>query len=137
MSSFDINILPNAEDVKSRLDAGHKQAQRQLAKYTNNTEEFDKAKQLYADGNDARTRVLSEALGEDIDPEEVLRLTTLVNISNRRCAWCNQMEVFPNADGSGSVPMLKCVKCQGTFYCSRKCQKKHWPVHKQKCNAVR
>ncbi|KAJ6484834.1 hypothetical protein C8R45DRAFT_999392 [Mycena sanguinolenta] len=30
-------------------------------------------------------------------------------------------------------PMRRCAKCQGVFYCSKECQTRDWPVHKQMC----
>lgn len=30
-------------------------------------------------------------------------------------------------------PLLKCVGCKEQEYCSRGCQKKHWPKHKTVC----
>ncbi|KAG0694830.1 hypothetical protein DFH29DRAFT_1006001 [Suillus ampliporus] len=32
--------------------------------------------------------------------------------------------------------LLKCSKCKGVWYCSKECQKKHWPTHKQACHDV-
>ena len=29
--------------------------------------------------------------------------------------------------------MFKCSRCKGVYYCSRECQKKDWPVHKNDC----
>lgn len=26
-----------------------------------------------------------------------------------------------------------CIKCKKTYYCSKKCQVEHWPIHKKKC----
>ncbi|KAG2150703.1 uncharacterized protein EDB93DRAFT_330431 [Suillus bovinus] len=31
---------------------------------------------------------------------------------------------------------LKCAKCKGVWYCSKECQKKHWPIHKPRCHEV-
>ncbi|KAG1842687.1 hypothetical protein C8R48DRAFT_737374 [Suillus tomentosus] len=31
---------------------------------------------------------------------------------------------------------LKCSKCKGVWYCSKECQKKHWPAHKSACHDV-
>ncbi|KAG0692696.1 hypothetical protein DFH29DRAFT_471778 [Suillus ampliporus] len=30
----------------------------------------------------------------------------------------------------------KCAKCKSVWYCSRECQKKHWPTHKPTCHEV-
>ncbi|KAG0696832.1 hypothetical protein DFH29DRAFT_857610 [Suillus ampliporus] len=32
--------------------------------------------------------------------------------------------------------ILKCSKCKGVWYCSKECQKKHWPIHKLGCHDV-
>ncbi|KAG1746641.1 uncharacterized protein EDB91DRAFT_1118111 [Suillus paluster] len=32
--------------------------------------------------------------------------------------------------------LLKCSKCKGVWYCSKECQKKHWPIHKLGCHDV-
>ncbi|KAG2134485.1 hypothetical protein DEU56DRAFT_913672 [Suillus clintonianus] len=32
--------------------------------------------------------------------------------------------------------LLKCSKCKGVWYCSKECQKEHWPTHKSACHAV-
>ncbi|KAJ6484830.1 hypothetical protein C8R45DRAFT_999388 [Mycena sanguinolenta] len=29
--------------------------------------------------------------------------------------------------------MRRCGKCQAAFYCSKECQSRDWPVHKQMC----
>lgn len=33
-----------------------------------------------------------------------------------------------------SSRLQRCGRCGAVFYCGRACQKKHWPVHKPKCN---
>ena len=30
--------------------------------------------------------------------------------------------------------LFKCTRCLKAFYCSKDCQKKHWPTHKRECN---
>ena len=50
-------------------------------------------------------------------------------LKERRCVVCDI-----TADGAGRVWLLKCNHCgTGTFYCSKACQKKNWPVHKLVC----
>jgi len=29
--------------------------------------------------------------------------------------------------------LLRCSKCRTALYCNRKCQEKHWPVHRNIC----
>jgi len=33
------------------------------------------------------------------------------------------------------LEMKKCGKCYNVCYCSKKCQKEHWKIHKKKCKA--
>eukprot|EP01083_Nonionella_stella_P010125 28963_1 len=42
------------------------------------------------------------------------------------CAYCSKSYV-------GEI-LKCCVGCMQTFYCSKKCQKKHWMLHKKQCN---
>ncbi|KAF9534078.1 hypothetical protein CPB83DRAFT_422685 [Crepidotus variabilis] len=32
------------------------------------------------------------------------------------------------------VELKRCPKCQISYYCSRECQKEHWPIHKTQCD---
>jgi len=43
--------------------------------------------------------------------------------SNRNCLCC-----LKEVEGSS-----RCSKCRTALYCSRDCQLKHWPVHKNIC----
>jgi len=43
--------------------------------------------------------------------------------SNRSCLHC-----LKKVEGSS-----RCSKCRTALYCSRECQLKHWPVHKNVC----
>ncbi|KAI0667951.1 hypothetical protein C8Q78DRAFT_1081820 [Trametes maxima] len=41
----------------------------------------------------------------------------------KACAVCGVM----------NVQLKWCGKCHGIWYCSKECQKKHWPIHKKGC----
>ena len=41
-----------------------------------------------------------------------------------------------NAEKICDRMLSPCGRCHETFYCSRQCQKKHWPKHKEGCNVV-
>ncbi|KAF8139437.1 hypothetical protein K438DRAFT_2030554 [Mycena galopus ATCC 62051] len=36
----------------------------------------------------------------------------------------------------GRGELRRCGKCKGAWYCSKECQKKHWPKHKEWCSEV-
>ncbi|KAJ1197880.1 hypothetical protein NDU88_001725 [Pleurodeles waltl] len=32
------------------------------------------------------------------------------------------------------LPVMKrCVRCRSAFYCSKECQERHWPIHRNRC----
>lgn len=39
------------------------------------------------------------------------------------CAACTQRLAM----------MKRCVRCRTTFYCSKECQERHWPIHRNRC----
>ncbi|EIW78285.1 hypothetical protein CONPUDRAFT_138627 [Coniophora puteana RWD-64-598 SS2] len=45
--------------------------------------------------------------------------------TTRRCQQCSK--------GDPAVKLFQCSKCRYTFYCSKACQRGHWPLHKQFC----
>lgn len=45
--------------------------------------------------------------------------------SSRCCAYC----------GGVGEKLLRCKRCKQAFYCNANCQRSHWKVHKQQCNA--
>jgi hypothetical protein len=47
-------------------------------------------------------------------------------VSRSRCAYCS------NEDPS--IFKKCCARCANSYYCSRICQKAHWPVHKPLCS---
>lgn len=34
-------------------------------------------------------------------------------------------------------PLRRCSRCKGPQYCSRECQKSHWPDHKSECDLIK
>ncbi|GFH44887.1 hypothetical protein CTEN210_01362 [Chaetoceros tenuissimus] len=44
------------------------------------------------------------------------------------CGNCNSI-----AGADNGFKLSACSKCSQTFYCSRKCQVEHWPIHKHLC----
>ena len=44
------------------------------------------------------------------------------------CAKCNAI--------ANKEPFKKCAKCRCAAYCSKECQKEHWPVHKTVCKSA-
>jgi len=35
------------------------------------------------------------------------------------------------------IPLKACARCNLATYCNEKCQKKHWPLHKKKCDELK
>ena len=44
------------------------------------------------------------------------------NANNKNCGSCSKQNCS-----------LKCSQCLVQYYCSSKCQKEHWKLHKSKC----
>lgn len=44
-----------------------------------------------------------------------------------------ESQISNSCSHCGSKADKKCSKCKTDFYCSRNCQVKHWPLHKQQC----
>jgi len=52
--------------------------------------------------------------------------------AGKLCRACNKSEY----DREGKLtPMMCCSRCQGPYYCSKKCQQMDWPKHKRECKA--
>ena len=62
------------------------------------------------------------------DAEHLQRLQTERENAGMVCANCN--------DIANKEPYKKCAKCKRAVYCSKECQKKHWPVHKTVCKSA-
>ncbi len=50
-----------------------------------------------------------------------------------KIAFCDNCYARP---WENSVPLRRCVGCQCFSYCSKECQRAHWPQHKRFCNLV-
>jgi hypothetical protein len=50
----------------------------------------------------------------------------------KECASCGVAE----REGTDAKSCFKC-KCKLVYYCSKECQKKHWPEHKARCKKAR
>lgn len=48
---------------------------------------------------------------------------------------CSNPDCFKGEDGHTSFPV--CQGCKSSVYCSRKCQRSHWPSHKKECKSKR
>jgi hypothetical protein len=81
--------------------------------------------------NKLRVHEQQVALTRGAEPSSVLVHATrvgrdaVVEAPGRRCAKC----------GCGSIEMPRCSGCRRVFYCSKKCQREHWPDHKAACRA--
>lgn len=58
--------------------------------------------------------------GLNIDSE--LKISNFVPTYDRWCLNCGATE-----------SQFKCGKCKSVYFCSKKCQKKCWPIHKKHC----
>ena len=45
--------------------------------------------------------------------------------------------VVRDKQGRPTTKLMKCGACKFARYCSRDCQKKHWPEHKKQCMAIK
>ena len=70
-----------------------------------------------------------EELG--VGDDEMMRIRRAVerlerDIQRNICAGCGK-------EGGEDAPLRKCSRCKTVYYCSRTCQKIHWPEHKSVC----
>ncbi len=77
------------------------------------------------------------------DENQVIRLTTdqgtKINISTFQSTNNNKQHKIPIC-GRCRIPQRsndkykKCGKCKEVYYCSKRCQKEHWEIHKYECS---
>ena len=69
--------------------------------------------------------------GSGVGDDEMMRIRRAVerlerDIQRNICAGCGK-------EGGEDAPLRKCSRCKTVYYCSRTCQKIHWPEHKSVC----
>ena len=67
----------------------------------------------------------------DHERHEICRALQLEHYSSK-CMTCAVCQQPPSAD----VRLKLCKQCQQRWYCSRECQKRHWPKHKRGCSPI-
>jgi len=67
----------------------------------------------------------------DHERHEICRALQLEHKSSK-CITCAVCQQPPSAD----VRLKLCKQCQQRWYCSRECQKRHWPEHKRGCSPI-
>ncbi|KAF8639288.1 hypothetical protein AX17_001599 [Amanita inopinata Kibby_2008] len=77
---------------------------------------------------------------EDLSPETFyLMCGPQVTAVIRKWIGKGKGEEAPRAEkkcdgcGAGNARLKNCAKCQVARYCSKECQKQHWPTHKKTC----
>lgn len=58
----------------------------------------------------------------NMKPETEMKIYNFVPTYDKWCLGCDNKDA-----------QFKCSKCKSVYFCSRKCQKKCWPVHKKHC----
>ena len=69
-------------------------------------------------------------LGDKHTAELIQKLPSPEVANTHHCAFCQER---PEAV---AIKLSQCGACGQVLYCSRGCQKAHWPVHKQQCKKV-
>ncbi|KIJ38401.1 hypothetical protein M422DRAFT_259068 [Sphaerobolus stellatus SS14] len=74
----------------------------------------------------------NDAILEQLGGKEWLanRKTTF-KTNHNESKGCRQCEAR-----STQKPLFKCSRCKHIYYCSRECQRKDWPTHKESCNDI-
>ena len=68
---------------------------------------------------------------KDINNQE--RLFHPGEVVSRLCSGC----IYCHRSGDELMRLKKCPGCNIASYCSKECQRKHWPKHKTLCNALK
>ena len=61
-------------------------------------------------------------------PEKAVEYLKTLDVLELVCNYCNDIAIREY--------FKKCAKCRRAAYCSKECQKKHWPVHKSVCKSA-
>ncbi|KAJ4491700.1 hypothetical protein C8R41DRAFT_981415 [Lentinula lateritia] len=67
---------------------------------------------------------------DDMPPKEVVK-NHLRPIFQEHCELCKKSNT---SEESPAVRLRRCGKCKLVWYCSKKCQQEHWPLHKSDCS---
>lgn len=80
-------------------------------------------KYLDLDQNDIMK--MAKRLSEAYNTDFLMRMETseTIDSEHKRCGKCK------------AIAIKKCSKCEQVYYCTRECQIKHWPIHKEVCHA--
>ena len=69
-------------------------------------------------------------MGDKHTAELILKLPRAEVANLHHCAFCLERPA------EVAIRLSQCGACKQVMYCSRGCQKAHWPVHKQQCRKV-
>ena len=64
--------------------------------------------------------------GEALARDFLMRMNSESALELRKCSWCGEEERM-------LCEFQKCARCKLVVYCSKACQKRHWPTHKATC----
>ena len=69
-------------------------------------------------------------LGDKHTAELIKKLPQPEVANTHHCAFCHERP------DKVAIKLSQCGACKQVVYCSRGCQKAHWPVHKQQCKKI-
>ena len=82
-------------------------------------------------------RARNAARAQNSTPEALARAfsaTTTSSSSSGKNTTAGTKHVCADGEiGCTNEATLRCSRCKKVWYCSKECQKKHWPVHKARC----